>query len=159
MCILGGGDGALPRVIRAYVNQEALDFSDAEGITPEQEFEITDAPDPEGTREYPMLFSRFQSVTKLSLLISENHGADATRIYYIGLKGVPPPYPTPPPPYPPPPTPSLPFSPHPPRPPYLSPPNPPPIHPAHPTFPLLTPRPNPPHPPHPLFQRCGHAVQ
>jgi len=127
MCILGGGDGALPRVIRAYVNQEALDFSDAEGITPEQEFEITDAPDPEGTREYPMLFSRFQvilflhpdtrfsnmshtpfphisefnsvfyqSVTKLSLLISENHGADATRIYYIGLKGVPPPYPTPP---------------------------------------------------------------
>ena len=127
MCILGGGDGALPRVIRAYVNQEALDFSDAEGITPEQEFEITDAPDPEGTREYPMLFSRFQvilflhpdtrfsnmshtpfphisefnsvfyqSVTKLSLLISENHGADATRIYYIGLKGVPPPYPPPP---------------------------------------------------------------
>ena len=62
MCILGGGDGALPRVIRAYVNQEALDFSDAEGITPEQEFEITDAPDPEGTREYPMLFSRFQVI-------------------------------------------------------------------------------------------------
>lgn len=130
------------QLLRAFVNKEALDFSDAESLTPQQEpksklklklqegaggwsrvhsaaglrmhcarmnarnegrertqgvlnvqpnalpcstvtsrricavqeWDISDVPDPEGTREYPTQFSRFQSVVKISLLIAENHG-------------------------------------------------------------------------------------
>ena len=85
--IIGGGDGQAPADLRAYINHEALDFSDAEDIRPVQQWDLQ-AENPQGVIEYPTQFSKFQSVTKLSLFIAANHGAETTRINYIGIKGV-----------------------------------------------------------------------
>ena len=52
-----------------------------------QEWELAER-DPTGLLEYPTQFSRFQNVSKLSIFIPDTHGADTSRIYYIGLKGV-----------------------------------------------------------------------
>ncbi|KAL1508585.1 hypothetical protein AB1Y20_004683 [Prymnesium parvum] len=84
--ILGGPEGSAPCRLLAYVNQEALDFSDAEAMPPVQEWTLADAT--AGEVEYPTQFSRFQNVSRLSLFVADNHGADHTRIYYIGLSGV-----------------------------------------------------------------------
>ena len=85
--IIGGDGGSAPRTLHAHVNREALDFEDAESTTPVQTFDLA-AADPTGLLEYPTQFSRFQSVTKLSLFVADNHGAETTRLCYIGLKGV-----------------------------------------------------------------------
>lgn len=85
--VIGGPDGTAPRDLRAFINYEALDFADAEDAVPVQAWELADG-DAAGLLEYPTQFSKFQNVSKLSLFIPSNHGAAATRIYYLGLKGV-----------------------------------------------------------------------
>ena len=84
--VIGGGGGLAPLTLRAYVNREALDFGDAEQTAPVQEWEL--AEDPLGVIEYPTQFSKFQNVSRLSLFVPGNHGADHTLISYIGLSGV-----------------------------------------------------------------------
>lgn len=84
--LIGGGDGTAPRVLRAFINRETLDFSDAEGAQPVQQWDL--AEDASGDLEYPTQFSKFQSVTKLSLFVPENFGGDHSVISYIGLSGV-----------------------------------------------------------------------
>ena len=88
LTIIGGGDGAAPRSLRAFINHEALDFADAEQTAPVQRWDLQPDGDPLGVLEYPTQFSKFQNVSRLSLFVADNHGADATRIHYIGLKGV-----------------------------------------------------------------------
>lgn len=85
LTFIGGGDGMAPCTLRAYINREALDFSDAEQLPPVQEWTLADA---QGELEYPTQFSKFQNVSRLSLFISDNHGADHTLISYLGLSGV-----------------------------------------------------------------------
>ena len=83
--ISGGGDGTAPQTLRAYVNRETLDFADAEQTPPVQEWALAE----DGRDvEYPTQFSRFQNVSRLSLFVQDNHGADHTHISYIGLSGV-----------------------------------------------------------------------
>ena len=86
LIVMGGADGAAPRTLRAFVNHESLDFADADARPPVQEWDL--AEDLLGTIEYPTRFSRFQNVSRLWLYVYDNHGADATRISYIGLSGV-----------------------------------------------------------------------
>lgn len=88
LTVIGGGDGEAPCTLRAYINREALDFADAEQTQPVQQWELAADGDPNGAVEYPTQFSRFQSVSKLSLFVVDNHGADVCRIFYVGLKGV-----------------------------------------------------------------------
>ena len=88
LTVIGGGDGEAPCTLRAYVNREALDFADAEQTQAVQQWELAANGDPGGVVEYPTQYSRFQSVTKLSLFVVDSHGADITKIFYIGLKGV-----------------------------------------------------------------------
>ena len=104
-----GPDGTAPSRLLAFINREALDFSDAETTPPVQardrerpcsssmptapphapllcqEWTLADAE--AGVVEYPTQFSRFQNVSRLSLFFANNHGGDNTRIYYIGLSG------------------------------------------------------------------------
>jgi len=87
LTLIGGPDGTAPSELRAYINQEALDFADAEDAVSVQTWDLADG-DPAGLLEYPTQFSRFQNVSKLSLLIGRNHGADTTVVYYLGLKGI-----------------------------------------------------------------------
>ena len=86
LTLIGGGDGGAPSHLRAFINREGFDFSDAEQTAPVQQWDM--AEDPLGVIEYPTQFSRFQNVSRLSLFIPANHGADSTVVFYIGLSGV-----------------------------------------------------------------------
>ena len=61
--VLGGHDGTAPRSLKAFINREALDFSDAEATPPVQEWDLADAT--ADAIEYPTQFSRFQNVSRL----------------------------------------------------------------------------------------------
>jgi len=87
LTVIGGADGSAPRELRAYINQEALDFDDADRMMAVQTWQLQEG-DAEGRIEYPTQFSRFQNVSRLHLLVVDNYGADETTIYYIGLKGI-----------------------------------------------------------------------
>ncbi|XP_057813482.1 uncharacterized protein LOC131027440 isoform X1 [Cryptomeria japonica] len=83
--IVGGTGGTSPSRLRAFINREGIDFSDAQEITPVQEWEL--AENVNGELEYQTKYSRFQGVANLTLHFPENFGAETTQIYYIGLRG------------------------------------------------------------------------
>ncbi|XP_026419058.1 PITH domain-containing protein 1 [Papaver somniferum] len=83
--IVGGADGTSPSKMRAFINREGIDFSDAQGMQPVQEWDL--AENLQGILEYQTRYSRFQSVGSLTLHFPENFDADTTRIHYIGLMG------------------------------------------------------------------------
>ncbi|KAI3971115.1 hypothetical protein MKW92_013656 [Papaver armeniacum] len=83
--IVGGADGTSPSKMRAFINREGIDFSDAQGMQPVQEWDL--AENLQGILEYQTRYSRFQSVGSLTLHFPENFDADTTQIHYIGLKG------------------------------------------------------------------------
>ncbi|CAN8066305.1 unnamed protein product [Agarophyton chilense] len=86
ICIIGAGDIENPSHMKAYLNDEVLDFSSVEGKRPIQEWDLTER-NVDGVIEYPTKYTKFQNVTKLWLFVSDNFGADFTEIRYIGLKG------------------------------------------------------------------------
>ncbi|XP_072973846.1 uncharacterized protein [Typha angustifolia] len=83
--VVGGAGGASPSKMRAFINREGIDFSDAQNMQPVQEWELTE--NLQGLLEYQTRYSRFQSVGNLTLHFTDNFGADTTQIYYIGLRG------------------------------------------------------------------------
>ncbi|KAI3915271.1 hypothetical protein MKX01_035530 [Papaver californicum] len=83
--IVGGADGTSPAKMRAFINRDGIDFSDAQGMQPVQEWDL--AENLQGILEYQTRYSRFQSVGSLTLHFPENFDADTTQIHYIGLKG------------------------------------------------------------------------
>ncbi|GAB2285520.1 hypothetical protein Dimus_019969 [Dionaea muscipula] len=83
--IIGGADGSSPSKMRAFINREGIDFSDAQSMQPVQEWDL--AENLEGVLEYQTRYSRFQGVGNLTLHFSDNFGADSTQIHYIGFKG------------------------------------------------------------------------
>ncbi|XP_078169093.1 PITH domain protein (DUF1000) isoform X2 [Carex rostrata] len=68
-----------------FINQEGIDFSDAQNMQPVQEWEL--AENLQGALEYQTRYSKFQSVANLTLHFPNNFGGDTTRIYFIGLRG------------------------------------------------------------------------
>lgn len=87
ICVIGAGDAENPATMKAFINNEAMDFSTAESAKPVQVFELVER-NPEGAVEYSTKYTKFQNVSTLWLFISRNFGADVTEIRYIGLKGV-----------------------------------------------------------------------
>ncbi|GAB2225606.1 hypothetical protein Droror1_Dr00006403 [Drosera rotundifolia] len=83
--IIGGTDGSSPSKMRAFINREGIDFSDAQSMQPVQEWDLVE--NLQGVLEYQTRYSRFQGVGNLTLHFPDNYGADATEIRYIGLKG------------------------------------------------------------------------
>nr|ABK26072.1 unknown [Picea sitchensis] len=83
--VVGGTGGTSPSRMRAFINRDSIDFSDAQEITPVQEWEL--AENVQGELEYQTKYSRFQGVANLTLHFPENFGAETTQIYYIGLRG------------------------------------------------------------------------
>ncbi|CDF35918.1 unnamed protein product [Chondrus crispus] len=86
ICIIGGGDVENPAKMSAFINNETMDFGNAEQTTPVQTWELVER-NVEGAVEYPTKYTKFQNVSKLWLFVSENFGAEVTRIMYIGLRG------------------------------------------------------------------------
>lgn len=83
--IVGGSDGTSPSKMRAFINRDGIDFTDAQSMQAVQEWEL--AENLQGVLEYQTRYSRFQGVGNLTLHFSDNFGADTTQILYIGLKG------------------------------------------------------------------------
>lgn len=83
--VVGGAGGTSPSKMRAFINRECIDFSDAQSMQPVQEWEL--AENLQGALEYQTRYSRFQSIANLTLHFPDNFGAETTQIYYIGLRG------------------------------------------------------------------------
>ncbi|KAL0917817.1 hypothetical protein M5K25_012911 [Dendrobium thyrsiflorum] len=83
--VVGGAEGTSPSKMRAFINRDGIDFSDAQNMQPVQEWEL--AENLQGILEYQTRYPRFQSVGSLTLHFPENFGANTTQIYYIGLRG------------------------------------------------------------------------
>lgn len=83
-CCIAEGGGAAPRVVKAFTNQEDLDFTNVESKRPVQEWSLPSDGDPRGQLWHPMNAAKFTAVSSLTLFVESNHGASSTRIYYIG---------------------------------------------------------------------------
>ncbi|PXF47586.1 PITH domain-containing protein 1 [Gracilariopsis chorda] len=86
ICIIGAGGGVSPSHMKAYINDEVLDFSSVASKRPIQEWDLIEN-NIDGMVDYPTKYTRFQNVSKLWLFVDTNFGADLTEIMYIGLKG------------------------------------------------------------------------
>ncbi|KAM0755035.1 DUF1000-domain-containing protein [Meredithblackwellia eburnea MCA 4105] len=77
-----------PKTIKLFVNRPNLGFDDAEGEEGAQEIVLTEA-QTKGTESVQLRFVRFQSVSALSIFVSDNQGGeDVTRIDKLELLGV-----------------------------------------------------------------------
>lgn len=83
--IVGGADGTSPSKMRAFINRDGIDFSDAQGMQAIQEWDL--AENLQGVLEYQTRYSKFQSVASITLHFPVNFGGETTQIHYIGLKG------------------------------------------------------------------------
>ncbi|XP_047342170.1 PITH domain-containing protein 1 [Impatiens glandulifera] len=83
--VVGGADETSPSKMRAFINREGIDFSDAQTMQPVQEWDLVE--NFQGILEYQTRYSKFQSVASLTLHFPESFGSDKSQIYYIGLKG------------------------------------------------------------------------
>jgi len=81
--ILGGNGGQAPSKLKIFTNRDDIDFSNVSDISPVQEWDLVEA----GEIEYPTKIAKFNNVTDLTIYISDNYGANTTKIYYIGFKG------------------------------------------------------------------------
>ena len=88
VCFVGHTDGQAPRNVKMWANREAhdIDFETAEEAKADQE--ITQLhEDYEGTCFYFCKRNKFNTVSSVTFFISDNYGADTTRINFIGFKG------------------------------------------------------------------------
>ena len=87
MTIIGGEDGMSPAKIKIFVNrnESEIDF-DLKDASPQQEQLCVENPD--GKLPYFFKANKFHSVWSITLVVMFNHGAENTRIYYIGFEGV-----------------------------------------------------------------------
>ncbi|THU62506.1 hypothetical protein C4D60_Mb01t05860 [Musa balbisiana] len=83
--VVGGSGGTSPSKMRAFINRDGIDFSDAQNMQPVQEWDLNE--NLQGLLEYQTRYSRFQGVGNLTLHFPDNFDGDTTQIYYIGLKG------------------------------------------------------------------------
>ncbi|XP_004537783.1 PITH domain-containing protein GA19395 [Ceratitis capitata] len=82
--VVGANDNTHPNKVRLFKNRAKMTFDDVCGKA-DQEFDLSR--DPRGEIEYSPKVVTFSSVHHLSLHFPSNFGDDATRIYYIGLRG------------------------------------------------------------------------
>ena len=76
-----------PTKIKIFVNKKENDIDfDLKDATPEQEQMCVE--NPEGKLPYFFKANKFHSVWSITLVVMFNHGAENTRIYFIGFDGV-----------------------------------------------------------------------
>ncbi|EEF45809.1 expressed protein, putative [Ricinus communis] len=83
--IVGGADGTSPSKMKAFINRDSIDFSDAQSMQPVQEWDLVE--NLQGVLEYQTRFAKFQSVSSITLHFPDSFGGDTSRIHYIGFKG------------------------------------------------------------------------
>jgi hypothetical protein len=88
ICFVGHTGGQAPRNVKLWTNKEAhdIDFETAEESKGDQE--ITQLhEDIEAECYYFCRRDKFNTVSSVTIFISDNYGADTTRINFIGFKG------------------------------------------------------------------------
>uniref|UniRef100_A0A060T4I9 ARAD1A17974p n=1 Tax=Blastobotrys adeninivorans TaxID=409370 RepID=A0A060T4I9_BLAAD len=91
-------DDRAPNTIKLFKNRDDLDFSTVADLQATAKFEHpfgvggSEDEDPEqvteeGIVEYALNRAHFSNVTSLAIFIEDNHGADISKILYIGLRG------------------------------------------------------------------------
>ncbi|KAH8482447.1 hypothetical protein H0E87_029766 [Populus deltoides] len=83
--IVGGADGTSPSKMRAFINRDGIDFSDAQSMQAVQEWDLVE--NLNGVLEFQTRYAKFQSVASITLHFPDNFGGDTSQIHYIGFKG------------------------------------------------------------------------
>jgi PITH domain len=86
MILIGGEDGTSPSHIKLFVNCENPDFNLIENGNATQEFDCIE--NANGLLYYGLRPSKFNNVQSITIIVDRNHGADNTKIYYIGFTGI-----------------------------------------------------------------------
>ena len=88
ICFVGHTGGQAPRNVKLWANKEpqAIDFETAEEGTPDQEIRQLHE-DTEAEVYYFCRRDKFNTCSSITIFVSENYGADETRINFIGFKG------------------------------------------------------------------------
>eukprot|EP00035_Acanthoeca_spectabilis_P021426 m.438129 g.438129 ORF g.438129 m.438129 type:complete len:304 (-) comp18197_c0_seq1:47-958(-) len=82
-------DASGPKTIKLFVNQQAIDFDDAESQAPIQVLEIS-AEQLESGEPVPLKYVKFQNVNTLSIFLQDNQGeTETTALTQISLYGQP----------------------------------------------------------------------
>jgi len=84
--LIGGEEGTSPSHIKMFVNCENPDFGLIENGNPTQEFDCI--PNPQGELQYGLRPSKFNNVQSITILVDRNHGANNSKIFYIGFTGI-----------------------------------------------------------------------
>ncbi|CAB3401657.1 unnamed protein product [Caenorhabditis bovis] len=84
LAISGDENETHPAKIRIFKDREAMSFDDCR-IAADQEIDLK--MDANGVVDYPLKASKFANIHHLAIHVAKNFGADATRVYYIGLRG------------------------------------------------------------------------
>ncbi|KAK4056800.1 hypothetical protein OIO90_002049 [Microbotryomycetes sp. JL221] len=86
----GGRSSNSPRLARCWVNRVDgdIDFSSAQDVKPEQEWELLEAVDgSKGAVEYPVRANRFANVSELDLFFANSRSGTQSRLFYLGFMG------------------------------------------------------------------------
>ena len=71
-CMIGGGNGTAPSKLKFFINKENIDFEEAQAMKATQEFEV--AEDFKGEVNYPVIASRFNNVSSLTIYVQDVSG-------------------------------------------------------------------------------------
>ncbi|KAG8528076.1 uncharacterized protein KY384_006992 [Bacidia gigantensis] len=82
--IRASDSSSCPQTLKLYHNHDDLDFSTASDLPPTQMLHISRTNE---VQELPVKRTSFSNVYNLSLFIENNHGADESRLYWVGFKG------------------------------------------------------------------------
>lgn len=87
MMLIGGGtEDQHPFTVKCYANKEDLTFATVNDVQPQQVFTNLDVNET-GTNELILQRAPFTNVSKLTLYICENRGAESSILRYIGFQG------------------------------------------------------------------------
>ena len=86
-CIVGSERGRSPSKVKIFVNRDDLDFDLARDLTATHEAELTE--DFTAGIDYPLVPSKFNGVTSITLFIPSNFAGEeeSTFLSYLGFKG------------------------------------------------------------------------
>jgi hypothetical protein len=82
--LIGGDDEMAPRRMKVFLNKDDIDFDNVDQLSPAQEWELTNSNE---EILYSTRVSKFSRVHQLIVYITDNYGADRTRLYYMKLTG------------------------------------------------------------------------
>uniref|UniRef100_A0A915CUB6 PITH domain-containing protein n=1 Tax=Ditylenchus dipsaci TaxID=166011 RepID=A0A915CUB6_9BILA len=83
--LMGDLGDSHPSNVQVFKDKDNMSFDEVSKTRPIQEMQLKQ--DDSAQIDYPLIASKFASVSSLSLYFNSNFGADSTRIYYIGIRG------------------------------------------------------------------------